>query len=469
MNKGMRSISALALTGVAAASLGQTINVGTGSNTTVSFGSATQTAGPAPWSDLGVTATAAIAPGDLQVATGGSTAFTFVNAPSAGQAVGSGTTFNLNYTPGWSGSIAQGGASGSVSSSLVYNIGPISGSASLLNVGASSSASPTMDLGASLNSPGGAAVNTSASGSGPGTTAGYTLSASGCVVVCVTVASVSLGVTIGTQVQQSATVTPTVTYGDLVWISTSPLSKYSVGDPQAFIAGSGGSIVNPLGNLGSLGLSKGQSFYYNILPEVELNVAVSSQAQLSLPASLTASYEVLGVGGSKSVPLGNLYTLSTGAQQTEYGTTFAAGYYDSIKMSYEGTTGGYTGQGGYEAIVDGPYAAQKLSGDPLPAGSGPCATKPIGCDLVLPGGSGNLSGYGTQPGESSLIPNDQVPGGICVPAGSVNAGTCINKVVLTGGPVAAPELSTGTASSAATLLIGALLVTQGRRTRKRIA
>jgi hypothetical protein len=74
-----------------------------------------------------------------------------------------------------------------------------------------------------------------------------------------------------------------------------------------------------------------------------------------------------------------------------------------------------------------------------------------------------------RPGESSLIPNDQVPGGICVPAGSVNAGTCINKVVLTGGPVAAPELSTGTASSAATLLIGALLVTQGRRTRKRIA
>jgi hypothetical protein len=401
------------------------------------------------------------------VGTGGATAFTFVNAPSAGQSVNSGTTFNLNYTPGWSGSVSQGGASGSVSSSLVYNIGALNGSASLLNAGASWPASPTMDLGASLNSHGGAAVNTSASASGPGTTAGYTLSAGGCAIVCVTLASATLEVTIGTQVQQSATVTPTVTYGDLVWISTSPLSKYSAGDPQAFIAGSGGSIANTLGSLGSLGLTKGQTFFYNMLPEVELSVALSSQAQLSLPASLTASYDVLRVGGSQSVPLGNLYTLSTGAQQTVYGTTFAAGYYDSIKMSYIGTP--HSVYYAPEAVLDGNYSAQKLSGDPLPTGSGPCATTPVGCDLALPGGSGNLSGYGTQPGESSLIPNDQVPGGICVPAGSVNAGTCINKVVLTGGPLAAPELSAGTASSAATLLIGSLLVVRGGRTRKRIA
>jgi hypothetical protein len=91
---------------------------------------------------------------------------------------------------------------------------------------------------------------------------------------------------------------------------------------------------------------------------------------------------VLGVGGSQSVPLGSLYTLSTGAQQTVYGTTFAAGYYDSVKMNYIGTP--HSVYYAPEAMIDGNYSAQKLSGDPLPAGSGPCSTMPIGCDLASP-------------------------------------------------------------------------------------
>jgi len=465
MINGFRTMSGLVFTGLATAAMGQSIDVDTASTLSVSFGSATQTAGPAPWSDLGITATASIAPGDLSVATGGSTAFTFANAPSAGQQVGTGTNFNVNYSAGWSGSVSQDSASGNVNSSLVYSIGALSGSTSLLNATATSSASPSADLGASLNASG-APVSTAASGSGPGVTEGYTLEARGCVIACVTLASASLGVTIGTQVQQSATVTPTVTYGDLVWISTSFSSKYSATDPQAFIAGNAGSIANPLGNLSALGLSPGQAFTYNILPEVQLNMAVSSQAQLSLPASLTASYSVLGIGGSQSVPLGNLYTLSTGAQTVDVATTFLDSDYYSVKMEYEGVSQNFATSTD-EAMVLGPYTAQKLSGgDPVPTGSGPCVTTPVGCILTVPGSTGDLSGYGTQPNGSTLIPNDQTPGGICAPAGTLNAGTCINQVTLTGGPLAAPEIDASATTSAGTLLLGALIVLRNGRVRK---
>jgi hypothetical protein len=464
MDKWTRTLSGVALTGLATVAAGQSISVGTDSTVDVSYGSATQTAGPAPWSDLGVTATATVAPGDLNIATGGSTSFAFANAPTAGQQVGNGTVFNVNYTPGWTGSVAQGSASGSLSSSLVYNIGPISGSANLLNASVSSPASPTAALGGSLGASAGTAVNTSASGSGPGTTAGYSLSAQACAFVCVTLASASLGVTIGTQVQQSASVTPTVTYGDLVWLSTSPLSKYSASDPQAFIAGSSGAVANPLGNIAGLGLSKGQTFYYNILPEVQLSMAVTSQAQLSLPASLTASYSVLGIGGSQSVPLGNLYTLSTGPQTVNVDTTFHDSEYYSIKMDYEGASQGLAGPSS-EAVVVGPYSAQKLGGgdDPLPTEPGPCAATPYGCSLTVPGGPGLLSGYGTQTGGSSLIPNDETPGGICAPPGTPNAGICINQVSLTGGPLTAPEIDSSTTASALTLLLGSLTLMRSGR------
>lgn len=464
MHKWMRPMSALALAGLATAALGQTTDVGTGSGLSVTYGSATQTAGPAPWSDLGVTATASIAPGELDVATGGSTSFTFTNAPSAGQVVNEGSSFfNVSYTPGWSGSVSQGSASGNVNSSLVYHLGPLNGSANLLNSTAASPASTAADLGGSLNGSAGTAVSTAASGSGPGVTAGYTLAARACVIECVTLASASLGVTIGTQVQQTATVTPTVTYGDLVWISTSPLSKYSASDPQAFVTGTGGSISNSLYLLSTADLTKGETFTYNILPVVELNMAVTSQAQLSLPASLTASYSVLGVGGSQSIPLGNLYTLSTGSQSVNVGTTFVDHEYYSVKMDYEGLP--HSAYFNDDAVVVGNYTAQKFSGgNPLP-GSGPCASTPIGCSLTLPGGSGDLSGYGTQSGGSSLIPGDQMPGSICAPAGSENAGTCINNVTLTGGPVAAPELDAATTGSAVTLLLGTLMVVRGRRIR----
>lgn len=456
----VRTTSGILMCVAAGAAVGQTITVGTASSTTATFAGASQSAGPFPWSDLGIAANASVAQGDSSVATGGSTVFSLTNPLTAGEQVTSHTTLNVDYTPGWSGSVSQASVTGNANSSFVYSIGPLNGSTTILNASVSSPSSPSADLSASLNSASGSSVGTSSSGSGPGATAAYSVEARGCVIACVTVASASLGVTVGTQVQQSVSVTPTVTYGDLVWISTSPISHYSASDPQTFIAGTGGTIANQLGALGQYALNQGQSFYYNILPEVKLNMAVTSQAQLSLPASITASYNVFGVGGSQSFPLGNLYTLSTGQQGYDVSTTFQDSEYYSVKIDLTHSSDFGT--------VGGTYTAHLTNGDdPLPPDSGPCAGMPVGCTLNIPGGPGSLSGYGT-PNLGPLIPGDPSSNPVCAPAGTPDAGICINQVTTSGGPLTAPEIDATTSASALTLLGGILLVTRGRRRLRRV-
>jgi hypothetical protein len=449
-----RLTAGLALLTVAGAALGQ-ITVGTDSTVTATYSGANATAGPFPWSDLGINANASVTPGDLSVATGGSTAFTFTNDPSAGTVLSTNTAFNVNYTPGWTGSLSQGSVSGNVNSNLVYSIGALNGSTNLINVPLSSSSSPTTDLGASLNAASGPPVSSSVSGAGPSANVGYTLSAGACAFVCVTLASASLGVTLGTQVQQSATVTPTVTYGDLVWVSTTLNPSYSATDPQAFIAGNGGTITQGLNGITSgLGLTNGQTFHYNILPEVILDLSVTSQAQLSLPASITASYNVLGVGGSQSFPLGNLYTLGTGAEDFDVSTTFHNNDYYSIPIMYEPSFGlaGPGEVGVVEGLFTGHLPPDGSSGG-LPPDSGPCAGMPAGCTLSVTGGSGTIGGYG-ETNEGPLIPP-------CAPAGAPYDGACINQVTLN--PTAAPEIDPATSGSAMTLLLGTLMVMRGRR------
>src|ERR1022692_1464658 len=117
MNSTFRTTSALALWAIATVAVGQTVSVGTGSSVSASYGGVTQTAGPVPRGDLGISATASVSPGDLNVATGGSTAFTLTNPLSAGQQVGAGTVLNVAYTPGWTGSFSQESVTGNVNRS----------------------------------------------------------------------------------------------------------------------------------------------------------------------------------------------------------------------------------------------------------------------------------------------------------------------------------------------------------------
>ena len=132
----LRNVGAtLCLLLVAAAASAQTVNVGTSASETATYGTTPQTAGPFPWSDLGISATATITPGVLNVATGGSTAFSLNSTISGGEILTPGMLLNVGYNAGWTGALNSApAANGNLSSQFVYNIGPISGSDNLLNV-----------------------------------------------------------------------------------------------------------------------------------------------------------------------------------------------------------------------------------------------------------------------------------------------------------------------------------------------
>ncbi len=458
MNMERSALWALLVVAAVPAVNAQTVNVGTSASVTATYGAASQTIGPFPWSDLGVNATASITPGDLTLTTGGATSFDLDTTLTPGEKIATGTVFNVGYTPGWTGSFSAAPANGSINSDFVYNIGPISGSDNILNANVQGGGSPSANLGSALNAGTGQTVSSFANGSGPGASAGYTLSAQSCFIGCVTLASASVALNIGTQVEHSVSVTPTVTYGNLVWLSTTP--GYSTSAPQAFIAGSGGSVADPLGNVSSLGLVNGQRFYYNILPEVEITMPISAQAQLALPASISASFNVLGVGGSKSFPLGNLYSLNTGSEAFDFSATFHNNDYYSIPLDYLGCSGNLTGVCG-GAIVAGTYAGQlgTLGSGDVPT-TGTCGTA-TDCTVALPGGPGTVGGYGTG-GLGPLIPGDPSNGDVCAGPGTTYSGQCINKVVLT--RTAAPELDASSWAASLTLLFGALAVSRGRRT-----
>jgi hypothetical protein len=467
-NRYLSAAVALAAAGClfAGAAWSQTVDVVTDSSFNANYIGTTQNGGPFPWTDLGITATAGVAPGTLNVGTGGSTSFNLVNAPVAGQVLGYQTKFDVSYSAAWTGTMAAGPASGNVNSNLVYNIGPLSGSETLLNLPVSAGGTSTVDLSGALNAGNGATVNAFGGGSGPSANPSYTLSAQACAFVCVTLASASLGVNIGTQVNQTASVTPTVTYGDLVWASTSP--KYSTATVfQQFIPGSGGTIVNNMGGISNLantlGITPGQTFYYNMLPEVQVQMQLNGQAQLNLPTSITASYNVFGIGGSTNIPLGNLYTLDTGPQSVGVDATFTNSEFYSIPLVYDGCPSGGTNCDGAQATVSGTFTGQlaKLGNGDLPP-SGSCGGAYAGCTLTVPSGQGSIGGYGTQYNLGPLIPGDPSGSNVCAPQGSPDAGACINRVTFNQ-LIAAPEIDVSSVASGLTLLFGTLATLRGRR------
>jgi len=416
----------------------QTVNVGTNASETATYGTTTQTGGPFPWSDLGITATASVSPGVLNLTTGGGTAFTLNSTVTGGESFVPGSTvLNVGYTPGWNGSFnSTPPANGSVNSQFVYNIGPISGSQNLLNVPLSIS-SASGDLGSSLNN--GTPTFTSPTAGGPSVSQGLGLQAQTCVIECVTIASASLNFTVGTQVQQTITTAPTVTYGDLVWESTTP--SYSSSDLVLPITGSAGNVQTPFLNpqVALPGLTNGQTFYYNILPFVELDMPVTNSASVSLPASITASYDILGVAtGSKSFPLGDLYSLNTGDEDFDFNPTFYSNQFYSVPLEFS------TCQPG--AIVCFSHYETPSGGGPLvgvldgggPSDSGPCGVDLVGCDLSVMGGAGSTTGYGV-PNLGPLFPGDPSTSDICAPAGTAFAGDCVNSVSLTPAPTPEPS------------------------------
>lgn len=423
----------LLLFGLSAAN-GQTVSVGTDASETATYSTTTQTGGPFPWSDLGITATATVTPGVLNLTTGGATTFTLNSTVTGGESFVPGSSvLNLGYTPGWNGSFnSTPPANGSLSSQFVYNIGPINGSQNLLNVPLSIS-SAAGDLGSSLNN--GTPTSTSPSQSGPSVSQGFGVQAQTCLIECVTIASASLSFSVGTQVQQTITTIPTITYGDLVWESITP--SYSSSDLVVPIFGSAGNVQTPFLNpeVALPGLADGQTFYYNFLPFVELDMPVTNSASVSLPASISASYDIFGVvSGSRSFPLGDLYDLNTGDEDFDFDPTFYSNQFYSIAFANSSCESLAVCFNHYDTLSGGGPVVGLFSGGG-PSDAGPCGSMVTGCDLNVTGGPGSTTGYGV-PDLGPLFSGDQ--GEICAPAGTAFAGDCVNNVSLTSEPTPAP-------------------------------
>jgi hypothetical protein len=399
----------------------QTVDVGTGASETAAYGSAGQNFGPWPWSALGVTASSSVSPGTLNVQTGGSTAF---NLPSgtvtSGESFVPGSTvLNLGYTPGFTGSSISGApaASSNLNANLVYNLGPFgSGTDNLLNV-----TTPVVGLGtANINNGLNNGIGISSlSQTTTGASGGLTLSAQAqaCFIFCVTVASVSASFDVSAQTSQTVIATPTVTYGDLVWESTT--QTYSASDGPVFVPGVGGSIANTFtAPPASLGLTNGETFYYNFLPAVEVNMPVDNTAEVAVPASITASYDVLGISGSETWPLGNLYSYTTGGG-FDFNPDFYAGNFYSIPLVYGapycppagiacfGAT--YTVPGGGGNPVSNPSG-----GIPSDMGPNGCGDVIIGCNVNVPNGPGTT---GNPPPPTDPGPMFNNPTDPCEPVG----------------------------------------------------
>lgn len=430
MSGALRSIcTALCVLFLAAAASAQTESVGTSASETATYGTAGQSFGPFPWSALGITASATVTPGVLDVQTGGSTSF---NLPSGsvtpGESFVPGTTvLNLGYTPGFKGSSISGApaASGNLSSNFVYNLGPLgSGSVPILNKTVDVVGLGTANLNTSLNNGLGVASLSQSTSTFPPVGLTLTAKAQICFIACATVASASIGFGLQEQTSQTVLATPTVTYGDLVWESTT--QTYSPSDTFKFVAGSGGTIKNTFLDPSSLGLSlsNGETFYYNFLPVIEVNVPVVNTAEVAVPASITASYDIFGFGGSETWALGNLYSLTTGGG-FDFNPTFNGSEFYSIPLTYESNPNCFPGEVCAPFFNVGPGGSTTTNGGgTVPGGSGPsgCGDILVDCSLTVPNGPTTPGGYSntppTLPGPMFNNPDPCEPAGVALPGGA---------------------------------------------------
>jgi hypothetical protein len=403
------------------------IDVSTNGTAAAGFSSFGVSAGPFPWSDLGITASASVAGGSLGVTTGGQTAFNLPTVTNGEAFVSGSTILNLGYVSNWTGSLTGApAASGNLNSQFVYNIGPFSGSTNLFNANLFSPGI-NQNLAAGLNT--GAPVIDSQTVSGPGASATFGVQAQACFIVCATVASASVGFNVGTRLDQVVTANPVVTNQDLVWYSTS--QTYSASDPQTLVGGAGGNVANtfnPSANFVS-GLADGEAFYMNILPVVSLDMPVTDYADVALPASINANWNIFGAGGSESWALGDLFNLNNGGQFVDFNGTWDASQFDSIELIYHSAFCPPAGIACFGATFTTPTGGPPFttsSGGGIPTGTLPPPT------LTGSGGGADPGGYGNINPVPLFPPPDPTTGQSCGIVG--NAVECINQVDETSTP-----------------------------------
>lgn len=444
MSRILRSITtAFCVLVFAMAASAQVVTVNTTAGATAIYGSVSQSFGPFPFSDFGIEASANVGQGILNVTTGGTTTFKLPpgSVTSSEFFTPGVTTLNLGYTPNWAGSFsAAPAATGNLSSGFYYNLGPLgSGTDNILSASVPVLGLGTGHLTSSLNNGSPATETISQTTSTLPVGFGVTAKAQVCFFVCATVASASLSLSVSAQTSQTVSASPTVKYGDLVW-ETLGSPSYSPSDSFTMVTGSSGNIANTFEGLtGGLHPTSGQTVYFNFLPVVYLTMPVSNSAELSVPASITASYEILGAGGSETFPLGDLYDLSTGATEFDFDANFYGSEFYDIPLIYTETCAAVACfPPTFETPSSGSPVGMTTGGGTVPSGTGPCGATLTGCILNVPGEPGATpGGYGYVNGNlGDLFPNTGDP---CEPAGvALPTGYTCQGGVTTMGPTPEP-------------------------------
>ena len=227
-----------------------------------------QNAGPYPFSNFGVQASASLGT-DLGVNVQGATTFSFPSVPAGQTFVANQSTLDYAYTPSWSDGSISTHAGLSLGANFIYDIGPFSGSYSIFDAALNTSAPGTIGGGTTLA--GGEANGFVA---GPSQNFGMTESA--------VFASASAGLNIGVNLATAVTYTPEVEYGYYSWVNTTGLLGAT--DTLTWHSVSSGALDYLFPS--NLAVEAGsESFFLNFLPGVQMQLPISPTTTVTVPLS----------------------------------------------------------------------------------------------------------------------------------------------------------------------------------------
>jgi hypothetical protein len=392
-----------------------TIKVSTASTGSASYNPFSGSAGPFPFSNFGVSASANLGGTEVSLNTGGLTSFLLpsftngeiLNPGGAGGAVG--------YTPHWTGSLGDSSIL-AASASFNYNIGPFSGSNTIFNQNLNN------NLGGSLAS-GGALTAGSATSFANGNlfSFGYSQTAF--------LASASATINVGLQYQSGLSWNPTATYGVNSWISSTPDSAAS------------GPIITqsvPNGTLnytvpGAVSAAPGEQLYLNLQPTVTFNAQIDPSSVVSAP--LTGNLNVSAFGDTilnYNFPIADPFSLPISYGQWDASTSWASSQVLSIPVEEEFLAGGQSG------CPLGQRCAQYVVDEP---------SFTFG---VLPTGNGdvnNLVGGSTLGAWNPLLNGNGLVAPICDPSGTCYASNDPNLPVGSASAAVISDMQVGTTAT----------------------
>jgi hypothetical protein len=391
-----------------------TETVNTSASGTVNYSGASVSAGPWPFSNFGIKASASYGFGPANVGVGGNTQFLFPQY-TPGTIINPLDIMNIGYTPNWTGSVSS-AASFDASASFHYNIGPFGGDFNLFNRSLNTSPSANLVSGGQLFS--GA---TQSNASTPIGTFGVTFNA--------LFASATASASLNLFMKQNVSWNPSTQYGYYWWTNQSgTLSAADTLHWQSVTSG-------PLGftfpfNPGFIH----QPFDLNILPGIRLDMPFGQSSFLGLGVNGHLGVDLFGstVVNYNFPPVQAAFPFSLLAGNYDFNPDWYAGDFYSLPLEFNDLN--YTVQGSPQLVF------QSFVGN---TGPDPGNNQLTGSWLQVPGVTDQ--------------PDPQVP---CVPGGppicalndpSINLGS-VPVVTFTESQVPEPSTMVLLASGAAFLI-----------------